>query len=145
MKLGGEEEKFFRALDKRLTPARLFSRVALPQKEDFAGYRRGNRFLFWRRQKGLFSLFALTLYGKVEKGEVKVKISYSRPLLFFYLLWCALLMVTGAAILFAEPDFAITFLLPGLALIGLSFYKPKKKKEELLLPSTVLQAKTSIK
>ena len=119
------EERFRRAFDRRCPHDA--GRLHIGTSGEIAGRRKGDRFYLYRRKSGFLSLAALTLYGRIEKDGVRYR--FLRPWTFFipWGLWCALLLYTGASLLFTEPDFALFFLCPG-ALLSLPLFLFSKRK-----------------
>ena len=128
-------EKFFRAFDKSIQPAKAFSRFT-PGKDTLpSGKRKGERFLLYRRKKGLFSLFSTTLYGRVsQKEKDTLRITFSRPraALFLLLFWSGLLLWAGLSLVLTEFFFSLAFLLPGLGVLLFALIPSKKEKAALL-------------
>ena len=128
-------EKFFRAFDKKITPANPFSRFVPREDTLLSGKRKGDRFYLFRQKKGLFSLFSTTLYASVsQKEKDALCLSFSRPrgAVFLLFLWSALLLWAGASIVLTEFFFSLTFLLPGIAVLLFALIPSKKEKEALL-------------
>ena len=122
------EEKFFRTLDKHLSPHTPFSLLTLSEEEGFAGKRKGRSFFFYRRKKRLFSLFRPVLFGKTEKDGVKWRVGRTLPLTLLCLFWGGILGGTGLALISVEWDFALYFLLPAAAIFFFLFFISKKEK-----------------
>ena len=131
--LSVSEEKFLRRFDRSFPSAPFGSRLIVG-RVGVCARRKGNRFWLYHRKKGLFSLFSLTLYGRVDGGKNELSLSFSRPrvTLPLWILWCGVLFYTGFSILFREPDFALWFLLPAVALLLPLFLFTKKEKKRLL-------------
>lgn len=135
MPLNCPVEKFYRAFDKKVSPATFLSHFTAPKQTLLRGRRRDERFVLYRHKKNLFSLFSLTLRGKVETAGDAPTISYtfSRPPLTWLILflWCATLLVTGLQLIATEPGFALEFLLPGILFSLPLFLFSKKEKAAL--------------
>jgi len=126
------EEKFLRAIQKKVQPDTLHSRLNVAPTRRLLGKAKPERFSLCFQKKGFFCLFPCTAVGKREKEGVW-RVTFRRPLLFslFLLLAVFLALTAGFSLLFSEPWFSLVFLIPAfLALLPL-FRFSKRDKEEL--------------
>ena len=111
-------DRFYRALDQAVLPHGPLSPFRLSETPVFCGRRRGDRFFLYRRGAHRFALLPCVLSGRIvkEKNDRFLVYRFRRPLFSTLLLglWCALLLITGRELLFSEPLFALSFLIPAL-------------------------------
>lgn len=143
VELSQTKEKFFRSFQKEVKWSGRFSRFTLSSKREFRGKAKENSFFLYRCKKGVFPLFAATLYGKIEKEDGKdvLRCRVFRPPLFSLLLlpWSGLLLFTGAVLVSDEPFFSLCFFLPGI--LFLLFLFPFRGEKQALFQEVERLAK----
>ncbi len=128
-------DAFARSFDKKIPLAGFWDRVLLPAERGVKGRRKDDRFFFYLRKRGRFSLFAPTLAGKVrEEGDsLLVEARLRRPLLFSFLLslWIVFLLWAWILLVFTEFALSLVFLL-SLPVPLFLMRVGKRDREELL-------------
>jgi hypothetical protein len=141
-------ERFTRSFQKTVPQGGLLSRFSLTDKTLCRGKIGKRGFSLYLHKKGIFSLFAPTLYGKIKKEEKGFSLSFyfSRPRLTgaLILLWCAFLVFTGVLLVGKEPLFSLCFLLPGILFSLPLFLFRKKDREALVEKLESLSQKSSL-
>lgn len=100
---------------------------------EWLGRRTDKGFLLYRKKRGIFTLFALTLYGSFsrEGGEDFIAFRFGRclPVAILWFLWCALMLFAG--ILLLGSLWSLFFLIPAVLWALPLFLFSKKEKKRL--------------
>lgn len=126
-------DRFIRSFLSRVEESTLLRRLGAGSGE-WIGRRTDNGFLVYRKKRGVFNLFALTLWGTFsrEGGEDFLTLRFGRciPVGILWGLWCALMLFAG--ILLLGSVFSLFFLLPAILWALPLFVYSKKEKAHLL-------------
>lgn len=127
------KDRFIRAFLSQVDESTLLRRFGLGGKGEFLGRRTDKGFVLYGKKRGIFTLFALTLYGTFsrEGGEDFVTLRFGRwlPIGILWGAWCALMLFSG--ILLLGSWFSLFFLIPALLWAMPLFVYSKKEKNRL--------------
>ncbi len=129
------KDRFLRSFCKKVEESSLLARFGFGSGA-FVGHRTGGGFVVYRRRQGIFSLFALTLWGTFSRdgGRDVLTLRFGRciPLVFFWILWCALMLLAGVLLVGSAPLFSLWFLIPAVLCALPLFVFSKKEKTRLI-------------
>lgn len=126
-------DRFLRSFLMQVEESTLLRRFGFGGGE-WLGRRTDKGFLLYRKKRGIFTLFALTLYGTFsrEGGEDFITFRFGRwlPVAILWFLWCALMLFAG--ILLLGSLWSLFFLIPAVLWALPLFLFSKKEKARLL-------------
>ena len=126
-------DRFLRSFLMQVEESTILRRFGIGGGE-WLGRRTDKGFLLYRKKRGIFSLFALTLYGSFsrEGGEDFIAFRFGRclPVVILWFSWCALMLFAG--ILLLGSLWSLFFLIPAVLWALPLFIYSKKEKARLL-------------
>ena len=127
------KDRFIRSFLSRVEESTFLRRCGIGGKGEFLGRRTDKGFVLYEKKRGIFTLFALTLYGTFsrEGGEDFVTLRFGRclPVAILWGAWCALMLFSGILLLGSWLSFF--FLIPALLWALPLFLYSKKEKNRL--------------
>ena len=128
-------DRFLRSFCRTVEESRFFTRFGFG-KGEYAGRRLRGGFLLYRRRRGIFSLFALTLWGTFsrEEGRDVLQLRFGRcvPVAILWCLWCAWMLLAGVLLVAFSHVLALWFLVPALLCALPLFLFSKREKARLI-------------
>ena len=127
------KDRFIRSFLSEVAESTLLRRFGIGGKGEFLGRKTDKGFVFYGKKRGIFNLFALTVYGTFsrEGGEDFITLRFGRclPVAIFWGAWCALMLFSGILLLGSWLSFF--FLIPALLWALPLFLYTKKEKNRL--------------
>jgi hypothetical protein len=127
------KDRFIRSFLSRVDESTFLRRFGLGGKGEFLGRRTEKGILLYRKKRGIFNLFALTVQGRFsrEGGEDFITLRFARctPVAILWWAWCAMMLFSG--ILLLGSWLSLLFLIPALLWAMPLFLFSKKEKNRL--------------
>ena len=128
--------RFLRNFQREADRNYYLTRMGFGKKGSYMGRLTKSGVKLYRAKVGIFSLFALTATGTLERenGQELLRVRFGRSLVLTLLWgsWCAFMILAGLLLLGTEILFSLVFLVPGLGLLLPLFLFSKKEKQRLL-------------
>ena len=128
------KDRFIRSFLSRVDESTFLRRFGMGGKGEFLGRRTEKGFLVYGKKRGIFNLFALTVFGTFsrEGGRDVLCFRFGRclPVAILWALWCAFMLFAG--ILLLGSWLSLLFLIPALLWAMPLFVYSKKEKARLL-------------
>lgn len=129
------KDHFLRCFCRKVEENRFLTRFGFG-KGEYVGRRIDGGFVLYRRRRGIFSLFALTLWGSFtrEGGRDALQLRFGRciPVAILWSLWCVLMLLAGLLLVGESPLFALWFLVPAVFCALPLFLFSKREKARLI-------------
>lgn len=128
------KDRFIRSFLGQVDESTFFRRFGIGASRPFLGRRTEKGFLVYGKKRGIFNLFALTVFGTFsrEGGRDVLCFRFGRclPVAILWALWCAFMLFAG--ILLLGSFWAFFFLIPAVLWAIPLFVYSKKEKARLL-------------
>ena len=127
-------ERFIRSFLGKVDESTLLRRLGFPCEREFLGRRTDKGFILYRKKRGVFNLFALTVYGSFSRdgGRDFLTVRFGRwiPVGILWGVWCAMMLFAG--ILLLGSFWSLFFLIPAFLWALPLWLFSKKEKTRLL-------------